>query len=132
MRRGVWAGRRRVKCVENVARSGLLTVEEEEERMFATRSPWTRSWLARAAGDPSHFRPFLRPPSVTEPVTRDLVITDHAACRRPLHYARPTRSAMVYINSWQQFQDAAESLYTTSPTKVRNHFTSIVADLHTC
>ncbi|KAI0310808.1 signal recognition particle, SRP9/SRP14 subunit [Amylostereum chailletii] len=26
---------------------------------------------------------------------------------------------MVYINSWQQFQDAAEALYTTSPTKTR-------------
>lgn len=31
----------------------------------------------------------------------------------------PARCAMVYIHAWQEYQDAAEALYTKSPTTVR-------------
>lgn len=51
-------------------------------------------------------------------VTR-VVISDRILQRLALVPIALFRTTMVYINSWQEYQEAAENLYAKSPRKVR-------------
>lgn len=48
----------------------------------------------------------------------------HRGCRSLLRYF------MVYISSWQEFQEAAESLYEKSPKNVREYYSMIHRDIN--